>query len=118
VIEQSQIDDPAERARIMLEFERLLTVPTGFVPIQPANAPASRARWFSEIWPLRRPASVPDSGDSSIGWRLPLDSYPSAASEQPVIMPADPLHAARQLCIRISCSGARSLRRADADEKG
>ena len=43
-----------ERARIMREFERRVSVPTGYVlPIQPANAPA-RAGWLSEIWPLRR----------------------------------------------------------------
>jgi uncharacterized protein (DUF2126 family) len=87
-----KIDDPAERARIMREFERRLTVPTGFVlPVQPANAPASRARWFSEIWPLRRRHLFLVPGDSSIGWRLPLDSLPRLpASEQPVIVPADP----------------------------
>ncbi len=87
-----KIDDPAERARIMREFERRLTVPTGFVlPVQPANAPASRARWFSEIWPLRRRHLFLIPGDSSIGWRLPLDSLPRLpASEQPVIVPADP----------------------------
>jgi len=87
-----KIDDPAERARIMREFERRLTVPTGFVlPVQPANAPASRARWLSEIWPLRRRHLFLVPGDSSIGWRLPLDSLPRLpASEQPVIVPADP----------------------------
>jgi uncharacterized protein (DUF2126 family) len=87
-----KIDDPAERARMMREFERRLTVPTGFVlPVQPANAPASRARWFSEIWPLRRRHLFLIPGDSSIGWRLPLDSLPRLpASEQPVIVPADP----------------------------
>src|SRR5580704_8602262 len=49
-----KIDDPLERARMMREFERRVSVPTGYVlPIQPANAPA-RAGWLSEIWPLRR----------------------------------------------------------------
>jgi uncharacterized protein (DUF2126 family)/transglutaminase-like putative cysteine protease len=87
-----KIDDPAERARIMREFERRLTVPAGFVlPVQSANTPASRTRWFSEIWPLRRRHLFLIPGDSSIGWRLPLDSLPRLpASEQPVIGPADP----------------------------
>jgi len=63
-----KIDDPAERARIMREFERRLTVPAGFVlPVQPATAPASRARWFSEIWPLRRRHLFLIPGDSYIG---------------------------------------------------
>jgi len=87
-----KIDDPAERARIIREFERRLTVPSGFVlPVQPANAPASRARWFSEIWPLRRRHLFLIPGDSPIGWRLPLDSLPRLpADEQPVTIPADP----------------------------
>src|SRR4029077_8131480 len=69
-----KIDDPVERARIMREFARLLTAPTGFVlPVQPANALASRARWFSEKWPLRRKHLFLIPGDSPIGLRLPLD---------------------------------------------
>jgi uncharacterized protein (DUF2126 family) len=87
-----KIDDPVERARIMREFERLLTAPTGFVlPVQPANALASRARWFSEKWPLRRRHLFLIPGDSPIGFRLPLDSLPELPpSERPVIGPADP----------------------------
>jgi uncharacterized protein (DUF2126 family) len=87
-----KLDDPAERARIMREFERRLTEPTGFVlPVQPANAPAARTRWFSEIWPLRRRHLFLIPGDSPVGLRLPLDSLPRLPpSEQPVILPADP----------------------------
>src|SRR5580704_15033973 len=87
-----KIDDPVERARIMREFERLLTAPNGFVlPVQPANALASRARWFSEKWPLRRKHLFLIPGDSPIGFRLPLDSLPKLPpSEQPVFGPADP----------------------------
>ncbi len=87
-----KIDDPVERARIMREFERLLTAPTGYVlPVQPANAPASRERWFSELWPLRRRHLFLIPGDSPIGFRLPLDSLPYLpASEQPITGPADP----------------------------
>jgi uncharacterized protein (DUF2126 family) len=87
-----KIDDPAERARIIREFERRLTVPTGFVlPVQPNNAPVSRTRWFSEIWPLRRRHLFLIPGDSAIGWRLPLDSLPRLpAAVQPVTIPVDP----------------------------
>ena len=39
-----RIDDPAERARLMREFEPAGPAPTGYVlPIQPATAPAHRA---------------------------------------------------------------------------
>jgi uncharacterized protein (DUF2126 family) len=86
-----KIDDPHERARIMREFERRVSVPTGYVlPIQPANAPA-RAGWLSEIWPLRRGRMFLIPGDSPIGFRLPLDSLPHLPpSERPVTGPVDP----------------------------
>ena len=86
-----KIDDPLERARIMREFERQASVPTGYVlPVQPANAPA-RGSWLSEIWPLRRGRLFLIPGDSPIGFRLPLDSLPYLPpSERPVTGPVDP----------------------------
>jgi uncharacterized protein (DUF2126 family) len=86
-----KIDDPLERARIMRDFERRVSVPTGYVlPIQPANAPA-RAGWLSEIWPLRRGRLFLIPGDSPIGFRLPLESLPHLPpSERPVTGPVDP----------------------------
>jgi uncharacterized protein (DUF2126 family) len=87
-----KIDDPAERKRILREFERRLTVPTGFVlPAQPANVRASPTRWHSEIWPLRRGHLFLIPGDSPVGLRLPLDSLPYLPpSERPITAPADP----------------------------
>ncbi len=98
-----KIDDPVERTRILREFERRLTVPAGFVlPVLPDKAPpppypppqAGEGRvgaLLSEIWPLRRRHLFLIPGDSSIGWRLPLDSLPHLPpSEQPVTIPADP----------------------------
>jgi uncharacterized protein (DUF2126 family) len=87
-----RIDDPAERKRILREFERRLTVPTGFVlPAQPMNVGASPTRWHSEIWPLRRGHLFLIPGDSPVGLRLPLDSLPYLApSERPIIPAADP----------------------------
>jgi uncharacterized protein (DUF2126 family) len=98
-----KIDDPVERTRILREFERRLTVPAGFVlPVLPDKAPPPPypppqvgegrvGAWLSEIWPLRRRHLFLIPGDSSIGWRLPLDSLPRLPpSEQPVTIPADP----------------------------
>jgi len=105
-----KIDDPAERARIMREFERRLTVPAGFVlPLQPAPSPPPQAGedkskyphplagedsaqgWLSEIWPLRRRHLFLIPGDSPVGLRLPLDSLPHLPpSEQPITVAADP----------------------------
>jgi uncharacterized protein (DUF2126 family)/transglutaminase-like putative cysteine protease len=90
-----KIDDPVERARIMREFALQLSAPTGFVlPLQPANALASRARWFSERWPLRRKHLFLIPGDSPIGFRLPLDALPYLPpAERPITGPADPFMA-------------------------
>jgi uncharacterized protein (DUF2126 family) len=86
-----KIDDPLERARMMREFERRVSAPTGYVlPVQPANAPA-RSNWLSEIWPLRRGRLFLIPGDSPIGFRLPLDSLPYLPpTERPVTGPLDP----------------------------
>jgi uncharacterized protein (DUF2126 family) len=87
-----KIDDPAERKRMLREFERRLTLPTGFVlPAQPANVRASPTHWRSEIWPLRRGHLFLIPGDSPLGLRLPLDSLPYLPpSERPNIVAADP----------------------------
>jgi uncharacterized protein (DUF2126 family) len=87
-----RLDDPEEQARIIREFNRRLTVPTGFaLPLQAQNAPASTERWSSEIWLLRRGHLFLIPGDSPVGLRLPLESLPHLPPlEQPVVFPADP----------------------------
>ena len=87
-----KIDDPVERAQLMGAFTRPLSQPTGFVlPVQPANAPATRNRWYSELWRLRRKHLFLIPGDSPLGFRLPLESLPQLpAWVQPLFAPADP----------------------------
>jgi uncharacterized protein (DUF2126 family) len=86
-----KIDDPIERARIMREFERFLSAPTGYVlPIQRWTAKAS-AGWISELWKLRRRRLFLVPGDAPIGLRLPLSSLPYVApKDEPRLVPADP----------------------------
>ncbi len=88
-----KIDDPEERSRIMRDFERGLSTPTGFVlPIQRWNAPASRTGWVSGRWPLRRGKLFLVPGDSPVGLRLPLKSLPWVRPEiYPHIVQQDPL---------------------------
>ena len=85
-----KIDDPAERARIMREFERHLSAPTGYVlPVQRWGAEASSG-WISEIWQTRRRKLFLVPGDSPVGFRLPLNSLPYIKPiDEPHLVPAD-----------------------------
>ena len=91
-----QVDDPAERARILdlfdlTLFDSHLGRPAGYVlPLQRWSAQA-KPGWLSEMWRTRRGKLFLVPGDSPLGFRLPLQSLPYLApADYPHLVPADP----------------------------
>jgi uncharacterized protein (DUF2126 family) len=85
-----KIDVPAERARIMREFERHLSAPTGYVlPVKRWGERAGGS-WISEIWQTRRRRLFLVPGDSPVGFRLPLNTLPYIKPiDEPHLVPED-----------------------------
>ncbi len=77
-VEDNQLEDPQERARLVRMLNNGLGNPVSYViPIQLAQAKASsrrRYRWASDVWGTRREKLFLMPGDSPAGYRLPLDS--------------------------------------------
>jgi uncharacterized protein (DUF2126 family)/transglutaminase-like putative cysteine protease len=86
-----KIDDPRERARILNLFDDHAGKPAGYVlPLQRWTAQA-KPGWLSEVWQTRRGRLFLAPGDSSLGFRLPLQSLPEIAPvDYPHLVPADP----------------------------
>src|SRR5260370_9357708 len=91
-----QVDDPAERARILdlfdlTLFDSHLGRPAGYVlPLRRWSA-QSKPGWLSEMWRTRRGKLFLMPGDSPLGFRLPLQSLPYLApADPPPLVPAGP----------------------------
>jgi uncharacterized protein (DUF2126 family)/transglutaminase-like putative cysteine protease len=86
---KAQLLDPLERTRLARVFAGELGEPVGFV--LPITRQAEHAPWRSSRWFLRGERCYLIPGDSSIGYRLPLDSLPAVEpSDFPHVYPPDP----------------------------
>jgi len=88
----SRLEDELERARLRRVFEQGLASPIGYaLPIARSESPEEDARWISGPWFLRDERMYLVPGDSPMGYRLPLDSLPWAASgDRPSLYEHDP----------------------------
>ena len=88
----NKMDDPEARERLRRTFERGLDVPTGFVlPLQYLRQKNGR-EWQSGLWMLRAQHLYLVTGDSPIGFRLPVSALPwEPVKERQQIKPVDPM---------------------------
>ncbi|MGI9524030.1 MAG: DUF2126 domain-containing protein [Hyphomicrobiaceae bacterium] len=92
-VSENEIEDEAERARLIRAFDRGLATPVGFiVPIQVWQTKDRGRRWVTERWRTRRDKLFLLPGDSPIGFRLPLAGLRHVpGTDYPHMRPRDPL---------------------------
>ena len=97
--EANELDDPAQRQRLLRVLDQGLRPPAGFVlPLLVTGRDGSRRKFISERWVFRRGHLFLAPGDSPIGLRLPLRGLPEISFlDYPHILPADPFADQRQL---------------------
>jgi len=77
-----RLDDAQERARLARVFEQGLTSVVGYVlPIEHAGHTSQGNHWRTGEWPLRSERLLLIPGDSSLGYRLPIDGLPWISAE-------------------------------------
>jgi uncharacterized protein (DUF2126 family) len=92
----ARLDDELERARLRRVFSQGLDAPVGYVlPLKREwRVGLAGPAWMTGPWFLRDERLYLIPGDSSMGYRLPLDSLPWAArGDQPWTLQADPFAA-------------------------
>lgn len=91
-IEDSKLDDEAERSRLIKVFDQGLDAPTSYVlPIQAWQTKDRGRRWVTERWKLRREKLFLVPGDSPAGFRLPLAGLEYIPPiNYPNVVPRDP----------------------------
>lgn len=93
---KADLDSDLERKRIAKLLQRGLNSPSGF--ILPLAWDYSLSNWRSTHWPMKREQVVLIPGDSSLGYRLPLDSLPYETEEEREIqVESDPFELSRPL---------------------
>jgi uncharacterized protein (DUF2126 family)/transglutaminase-like putative cysteine protease len=75
-VKDSKLTDPREREELIRVFERGLLEPVGYVLPVRRRQKDGRIYWSSQCWFLRPDRLLLVTGDSPIGYRLPLDSLP------------------------------------------
>jgi uncharacterized protein (DUF2126 family)/transglutaminase-like putative cysteine protease len=88
---KSELKDPLERERLARLFERGLDRVVGFaLPLRRAGS-GDEGHWESGPWFLRSETMFLIPGDSSMGYRLPLDSLPWVVEgDYPFVYERDP----------------------------
>lgn len=72
-----KLADPLERERVARVFEQGLGQPIGYVlPLRPITTRSGDPGWTSQPWFLASKQMFLVPGDSSMGYRLPLESLP------------------------------------------
>ena len=72
-----KIENPLERGRLAQVFEQGLGQPIGYVlPLRPVTTRSGEPGWTSQPWFLASQQMFLVPGDSSMGYRLPLESLP------------------------------------------
>jgi uncharacterized protein (DUF2126 family)/transglutaminase-like putative cysteine protease len=81
----SKLEDPVERVRLARVFEQMLAKTVGFVlPLRRIPLAAGALHWTSQPWFVAAEHLFLTTGDSPMGYRLPLESLPWTKPEDVV----------------------------------